>query len=1103
MERKTVEGYRLSPQQKQLWSLQQTSTAFRAQCILSLTGDLNLEAFKQALQIVINRHEILRTTFQRLPGVSLPFQVVGESCTPTWRTFDLGDLEPQAQKVRLEALFREEGDQPFDFEHGPLLRLSLLMLSASERVLLMNLPALCSDARTLKNLLQEISRCYAAALHGEELSDDAFQYADYSEWQYELIEAEDENAETGRAYWHKQLLAAPPPPSLPFEARTNSNTPFAPEAVTLQFDSHLSDGIRRVASRHEATVSDLLLSCWQTLLWRLSEQAEISVSTLFNGRKYEELHEGLGLFAKHLPVLAHLEAEMPFREVVRQVREAAREAEEWQEYFSGEESGVTVVDAPDGSVGFSFAEEAGQESAAGVCFSIRKQYACTESCKLKLKCEVAKDGVSAEIEYDPRVYKRDAIERLGEQFEMLLGSAVKDAAAAISELEIFSASERQRLVEGFNETAAEYPREKCIQELFEEQVERTPEALAVVFEREQLSYAELNGRANQLAQYLKKCGVGPDVCVGLCVERSVEMVVGLLGILKAGGAYVPLNPEHPKARLSQQLADIQSPILITQEKLLRQLPDFKSQVICLDRDRALFEADQKENPGCITAPHDLVYVIYTSGSTGTPKGVAVTHQNLVNYTHFISQKLRLQEPANVGLHFATVSTLGADLGNTCIFPSLVSGGCLHILGYELATDGGMFAEYVSEHPIDVLKIVPSHLSALLASRTDVNILPRKYLILGGETFSWDLFRRIAELAGDCEVINHYGPTETTVGSLTYSLSEKDAHARSSATVPIGRPLANTRIYILDRDLKPVPVGLPGQLHIGGAGLARGYLNQPEQTAARFIPSPFSADEDVRLYQTGDLARYLPDGNVEFLGRLDDQVKIRGFRIELGEVETVLGRHTGVREAAVLARGDEASEKRLVAYVVPARETTLTKDDLRSFLLEVLPDYMVPSSFVMLQALPLTRNGKVDRQALPAPEQELPDLQRAFMAPRNQTEEALAGIWAEVLRLERIGVQDNFFELGGHSLLVTQVVARLRNYFQISLPLHSLFESPTIEGLAVTIARCRVEQQEMARLVAELEDLSEEEAQRLLTTEMQQSGESEDSPPAIGMPLKKS
>jgi amino acid adenylation domain-containing protein len=600
--------------------------------------------------------------------------------------------------------------------------------------------------------------------------------------------------------------------------------------------------------------------------------------------------------------------------------------------------------------------------------------------------------------------------------------------------------ELSQLAVEVNQTEGEDESDLCVHQLFEKQVARTPDSLAVVFANQGLTYGELNARANQLAHLLRRRDVGANNRVGLCINRSARMIVGLLGILKAGGAYVPLNPEHPRARLELQLKESNAPILITASGAINRQLDFAGEIVDLDRDAALLDAEPVSNPRAVATRENLVYVIYTSGSTGVPKGVAVRHRSLVNYTQFIVRSLQLDRP----LQFATVSTIAADLGNTCIFPSLVSGGCLHILGYDVSIEREQFRDYLAKRPIDVLKIVPSHLNALLTSEDDGQVLPLRYLILGGETLSWELMERISRAEHNCEVINHYGPTETTVGSLTYSVGARDA---ASLTVPIGGPIANTTVYIVDQYWNPVPVGIAGELYIGGAGLADGYLNQPAETAERFVPNPFSTTPGARLYQTGDLARYLPDGNIEFLGRVDHQVKLRGFRVDLGEIEVLLAKHRGVHQAIVVVRQDTINDQRLVAYVVVSDGKVPFQDDLRSFLKQALPDYMVPSAFVFLQSLPLTPNGKVDRRALPPPGEKRPEVGEVYLGPRNKIEEQLARIFELVLNLKSVGVRDDFFEFGGHSLLAVRLFAEIANCFGKRLPLATLFQAPTVEHLA--------------------------------------------------------
>jgi amino acid adenylation domain-containing protein len=528
----------------------------------------------------------------------------------------------------------------------------------------------------------------------------------------------------------------------------------------------------------------------------------------------------------------------------------------------------------------------------------------------------------------------------------------------------------------------------------------------------------------------------------------------LLAILKAGAAYVPLSLDNPKARLSQQLTGTAA--LIGEETTLGNLPEFEGPIICFERDKPKWANAPTTNPSPATNPENLVYVIYTSGSTGIPKGVAVRHRNLVNYTWFIRRLLNLSQYSE-GLHFGSVSTLGADLGNTCIYASLISGGCLHVIPFEVSTDSKQFVEYNKRHSVDVVKIVPSHLATLLDAENSKELLPRRYLITGGESLSLELVEKIRALQPDCEIINHYGPTETTVGSLTFRLAEGNGNQSGRSGIPIGRPIANTRIYILDERREPVPVGVTGELFIAGAGVAAGYFNQPENTAERFCAEVFRNDPDAKMYRTGDLARYLPDGNVEFLRRADDQVKIRGFRIELGEVERALARHNAVNGAAVIAHPDESGKRRLIAYVAARRDQPLAADMLREWLREQLPDYMIPSSIIMLPQLPLTSNGKIDRRNLPNPERASACVNNSA-APRNATETVIERIWAEVLQLDRVGVEEDFFAIGGHSLLATQVMSRICRAFDVMVPLRRLFESPTIAALAEVVGQMQREAQ---------------------------------------------
>ncbi|MFL5663118.1 MAG: non-ribosomal peptide synthetase, partial [Ktedonobacteraceae bacterium] len=601
-------------------------------------------------------------------------------------------------------------------------------------------------------------------------------------------------------------------------------------------------------------------------------------------------------------------------------------------------------------------------------------------------------------------------------------------------------AEQYRLLVEWNATQAAYPKDKCLHQLFEAQVERTPDAVAVIFKSEQLTYRELNGKANQLAHYLLQHGVGPEVLVGLCVERSLEMVVGLLGILKAGGAYVPLDPTFPPERLAFMLQDAQAAVLVTQQHLLTQLPAHGPKVVCLDADAAVLIQQSEVNRLSAATSDNLAYVIYTSGSTGRPKGVQVLHRAVVNFMLSMRQQPGLTTQDTL----LAITTLSFDIAALELFLPLIVGARVIVASRETAADGEALAETLTRARVTVMQATPITWRLLLAAGWQGK--PDLKILCGGEALPLDLAQQLLHRVAS--LWNVYGPTETTIWSTLCKIEAEEG------VVTIGRPIANTQMYLLDTQLQPVPVGVPGELYIGGDGLARGYLNRPELTAERFIPHPFSNEPGARLYKTGDLARYQPDGTIEHLGRLDYQIKLRGYRIELGEIETVLARHPAVRQAVVIAREDVPGDKHLVAYVVLHEKRAVTVVDLQSHMTKQLPNYMVPSAFVLLESFPMTPNGKIDRRSLPTPQHTRPELQKAFVAPRTSIEEVLAGIWSQILRIEQIGVHDDFIALGGDSLMAMQVISRLRRTLQIELTLARFFEARTLAELSKIIEQVK-------------------------------------------------
>jgi amino acid adenylation domain-containing protein len=1033
-------GFQLSPQQKRVWLMEPAGRAYRAQLALELEGELRVDWLESSLRRVVGRHEILRTSFPRQPGMKVPVQAVAEEAEYAWREVDLSGLpaETKARAVEEHALAERLADTA-----GPPLRAALLKLSEWQHVLLVTLPALCADATTLKNLFAELAEGYAGGPQRGVPDEEVVQYAQFSEWQNELLAEgdDDESREEARAFWERQAPAQGEPDALPFERRPRAAGEFEPSRVALRFGPRTLGRIESCARRFDTSAEIFLLSCWQTLLLRLKGGEEVSVGRVFDGRGYEELRATFGLCSKFLPLRARCAEGTSFGDLLRQTERTAQECAGWAEYY-GHGAAQATADGPD--VGFQFTELPEEVTACGVLFTARSQYVCHEQFKLKLDCVNRRGSLLAEIQFDPRCFDGEDVRRLAEQFETLVADALERPRTSVGELELLGEAERRRLLREWNETESEYPRESCVHELFERQARQTPEAVALVCEDEWLTYAELNARANRLAHRLLGLGVGPDSRVGIFMERSAETFVALLGVLKAGGTYLPLDVSNPAQRTAAMLERGGPRVVLTQRSLRGRLGATEAHVLCLDDADAFADGDESD-PRVRVQPENLVYVLFTSGSTGTPKAVAVEHRQLNNYLHAV---LPLFGETR-GASFATVSTLAADLGNTMIFPALCGGGTLHVITQECATDAKAFAEYVRRHAVDYLKIVPSHLAALLAGAGDGAALVRGTLVLGGEAARGGLLKDVRRLAPGCRVVNHYGPTETTVGVLTH-VGDAEETLDDAATLPLGRPLPNTRVYILDGRMKPVAAGVAGEIYVGGEGVTRGYLNAPGLTAERFVPDPFSGAPGARLYRTGDLGRYGRAGRVEFLGRKDCQLKIRGHRVELGEIESALRAHEVVREAVVLVRAGLGGEPQLVAYVASAGARERAAESLRAWLSERLPEHMIPSAFVALPELPLTRNGKIDRQALAAVEPE-DEREARYVAPSNEYEEVLAGIWAELLGLERVGAQDNFFELGGHSLLATQLVSRVREAFRVEVALRSLFESPTVAGLAAQVA----------------------------------------------------
>jgi amino acid adenylation domain-containing protein len=1024
-------SYPLSIEQAHIFSLGAADRR-RVQAHVARPDGIDLAALGRAAETLCAHHEILRTTYVQPVGLRVAHQEVHDTLAPTVRADD----RP------LDEVLAGEWDAPWDLAGDSPLR---VVLAAHDVAL--TLPALAVDRDAAGALAREL---VTVASGGAPASDDPLQYADYAAWQAEL--ADDPTADKAREMW--SALAASYAVPVPFQREvTRASVPVAPRECAIDVDFAAA---RAVASRYGHDAATLLAACWHAFAARVADDSLIGIATWFDGRGHEETDGAVGVFGRYGPVTIDLVDDPTVAEVLDMIARAHDDGREIADHLLPSDLGVD--------------DDRLQLAFAAVPAGVR---GATD--ELAVELVVAAD--TASIVYDARALDDDTATRLAAQLTALVADALHDPDARVSRLALLDAAERERLLRAPNETSRAIELGSVL-EGFERRAATHPDRPAVDDGRVRLSYGELDARATAIGAALRDAGVAPGAAVGLCADRSAAMLAGLLGIWKAGGAYVPLNFEHPAARLAHQLDETGARVVVTLAALHERLPDGYA-TIDLDN---VEPADAA--PG--SAPDDgLAYVMYTSGSTGLPKGVEVTHTNLASYAVALAQRLGLldRHAADEPLRCATVTAISTDLGNTAIMPALVSGHTVVLVHPDVAMDPNAYAELVARTPIDVLKITPPHLDALLTAGAE-RVLPRHTLVLGGEASPWTLVDAI-RAASTCRILNHYGPTETTVGCCTYDVPDAPP-ASAPRTVPIGHPIANARTYVVDAHGAPLPIGVPGELWIGGAGVARGYAGQPEQTAQHFRADPFAAGTTGttgttdKLYRTGDKARWLPEGELEFLGRVDDQVKIRGYRVEPREIEQVLARHLQVRQTAVVAREDRPGERRLVAYVVADGYPTV--ESLRATVTAALPDYMAPTAFLLIGALPLTPSGKLDRRALPAPDDSVGDFGRPYVEPRSDTEQRLAGVWCEVLHRDRVGVEDDFFELGGHSLLAAQVVARVRTRFGVELPLHSLFTAPTVAQLAVEIDGLAGGAVDDAELDALLEELSDEEIEQLLRDE---------------------
>ncbi len=1028
----------LSFSQQRLWFLHQldpNSAAYNEVASVHLTGTLNVAALQQSLNEIIRRHEVLRTTFGIEDGQ--PVQIIHSTLNFKLSVF----------RCESETIIDEEIKKPFDLTQAPLLRGTLLHLGEREHLLLFVMHHIVCDGWSLQVILRELATLYEAFSTGKPspILELPIQYADFAVWQRQRSA---EHLQTQLSYWKQQLANTPTGLNLPTDRPRLPIKTFPGATVNFKLSKHITEMLKCLSQGSGCTLFMTLLAAFQTLLHRYSGQDDILVGTPIANRNLSETEGLIGFFVNTLVMRTDFSGNPSFQKLLNRVRSLAVNAyanqdlpfEHLVEQLQPERN---LSHQPLFQVMFVFQDDPIEDLILpGLTISRQPIDNKTAKFDLTLYLVDSESGLSGLFEYNTDLFDADTINRMVGHFSTLLEGIIADSERPISEVPLLTAIEQHQLLVEWNNTAVDYPVDKCLHDLFEEQVKRSPDAIAVVFEQQKLTYRELNYRADVIARHLELLGVKPDVLVGICVERSLFMIVGLLAILKAGGAYVPLDPDYPKERLAFMLEDARVSVLLTQKHLLEIIPKNQALLVLLNEDiRAEFPMPDARSPKPDSS--SLAYCIYTSGSTGLPKAAMNTHQGICNRLLWMQQTYQLTSSDRV----LQKTPFSFDVSVWEFFWPLIVGATLVIARPQGHKDSGYLVKLIAREKITTVHFVPSMLQVFLEEENleECNCLQR--VICSGEALPLALQQRFfAKLQGSLH--NLYGPTETAV-DVTYWRSKKESDLQ---IVPIGRAIANTQLYILDKHLHPVPIGVAGELHIGGTGLGRGYLNRPSLTAEKFIPNPFSNQPGKRLYKTGDLARYLPDGNIEYLGRIDYQVKIRGNRIELGEIEAVLVQHEAVREAVVLAREDEPGNKRLVAYVVSLSHSQIPLSDtlLRSFLKEKLPDYMMPATFVVLNELPLTLNGKIDRKALPIPDLATAQSKTTFVPPSTPIEEMLSGIWARLLGVEQVGIRDNFFELGGHSLLATQVISQIRQTFRVEIPLICLFEKPTIAEIAASI-----------------------------------------------------
>jgi amino acid adenylation domain-containing protein len=1043
----------LSFAQQRLWFLQQMnpqSPVYNMPVAARLLGRLDVQALEQALNEIVQRHEVLRTTFQMVDA--RPTQVISPRAALALPLLDLTHLPETAREAEAHRLAVEHLREPFDLINGPLVRAGLLRMNVEDHVLLLTMHHIISDGWSISVLVNELAALYNSCSMGVPSTLPALpiQYADYAQWQRSWLTGEVFDVQLD--YWKQRLEGAPPLLEVPTDRPRPSIQSFRGSVEQFIVAEDVVRGLRELCRQEGATMFMVLLAAFQTLLHRYAGQDVIVVGTPIAGRNRQELEGLIGFFINTLVMRADFRDDLSFRRLLAEVKETALGAYAHQEFPfdklveelqpQRDLSHMPIIQAM-------FAlQNTPDESIELPGLTIKPVNVESGTAQFDLSLNVWERGpaLTGHLSYRTDLFDAATIKRMLAHFRTLLASIANHTDARVSALPLLPEDERRQLLYGWNPSGHSFRQDVSLHRLFEARAERAASATALIFESESISYGELNRRANRLAHHLRALGVGPEVRVCLLLERSVEMIVGMLAILKAGGAYVPLDPTYPAERLAFLLDDSGAHVCVTLRSLLEQHPPHHVAIVCLDADSEVIDAQPEHNPVGTGGPDNLAYVIYTSGSTGQPKGVMVTHRNVARLLAATHDWFKFDEQDT----WTLFHSYAFDFSVWELWGALLSGGRLVIVPYWVSRSPEDFYALLVRESVTVLNQTPSafrQLSRIDAAQDGAEPLSLRVVIFGGEALEPASLRGWMERHGDVQprLINMYGITETTVHVTYRPLNLSDAGTTTGSV--IGEAIPDLQLYLLDKNLEPVPLGVCGEMYVGGDGPARGYLNRAELTAERFMPDPFGGEVGARLYRTGDLARRLGNGEIEYLGRADEQVKVRGFRIELGEIETALLTHTSLRAAVVVARADAAGDQRLCAYVVARQRGELRADELRTYLSERLPEHMLPSVFVELEEIPLTAHGKLDKRRLPEPGRERPEFEKRYAAARNGVEAMLAELWGDVLGVERVGIHDDFFDLGGDSIKGVIFINRLQESLGEIVHVVNIFNAPTVAAFA--------------------------------------------------------